>query len=773
MASTQERIALRDENLQKVLPFINSNRGKFSGRTAQETALDGFLQGTNLFKFQTGSKAKVQHDGKTLRDQLRAAIRSEERSIGNVGIADLFARGTEVFQPAFLRQLGIEDTADPEVEQSTYQASGAASNSEQSSSARATSTWPGEQPHPASSSKNESQPQHQPVSDKAGSDSSRESPMNELLGGDEVPAFPLNRKRKNRQEPEGVEGMPPIKSPRLASEISNEQTATSSIRKRKLDKVVLDLEQEEERRAPKSPRLDLVERERPFEVQTAEGEDARRSFLPRPRSRTAQDSSSVGDSSQGLMPRVADAPIAAGAPSKRQAVATTLETSHEVEHPAISTETSKANLPSPMHTSSVRQQKDANSVSGTASSTNDGNRQLDRDTSSGKGKAAIVAGASSREYTRSPEESLEASDDARLTAIDPRLPTNKDLQAGRVQAPLRNVRERHAEAIGKTLLDHLYPPEAEPAGPLAKNIQHVLLRQGNMMIQKCMSELAHMIHGVVGSFVIENDLDHSAASAFVQQPSQELEELYSEVFGSKDWSAAWLERLNRQQPCIYRMPMVLDAMMGATIHREVFQKEMPWDVEQNLRSKMGYAVKFLEEAMGDRGHGFKNVVKHAHFKMCDSKEFQDEVIEPYARKIADSLAMTLLPHLIAQKKHQYPNADAHFFKAPCPSDEWVKKLRKVFKFAMILHGKINGAIDATYEYLWFKPGSIWDGKQRSVDVPDDFPRKPHEVVLTWLPAIRVAYLPGTYGTEAEFASRAMCWLEVDGEHAGVTGESAN
>ncbi|GAB1732770.1 hypothetical protein NU195Hw_g7959t1 [Hortaea werneckii] len=772
MASTQEKAALRNENLKKVLPFINSNRGKFSGAPAQETALDGFLRGTPLFKFQTGSKIKVQHDGKTLRELLRSAIRSEERSIGNVGLAGLFARGTEVFQPAFLRQLGIENTANPEVEQSTDQESGAASNSEQSSSARATSTLPAEQSQAGSSSQHKSQLQHQSVLDKVGIVSSRDSSINEVLG-DEFPASPPNRKRKNRHEPEGVEGMPPIKSPRLASEISNEQTATSSIRKRKLDQVELDLEEEEERMASKSPRLNVGGREQPIEIQAAGTGDARRSSQPSARSRTVQNGSSTGLSSQSMMPRVPDAPMAMAAPSKRQAVATNLETSHEVQDPAISTETPKANLPSPMDTSSVRQQKDANSVSRTASSTNGVNRQLDRDTSSGKGKAAIVAGPSSREYTRRPGGILEASDDARLTAINPRPPTMKDLQAARVQAPLRNVRERHAEAIGQTLHDHLYPPEAEPAGPLAKNIQLVLLRQGNMMIQECMKELAHMIAGVVSSFARENDLDYSATSAFVQQPSQELEELYSEVFGSKDWSAAWLERLNRQQPCIYRMPIVLDAMIGATIHREIFQKEMPWDVEQNLRSKMGYAVKFLEEAMGDRGHSFKNVVKHAHFKMCDNKEFQDEIIEPYARKIADSLAMTLVPHLIAQKKHQYPNADAHFFKAPCSSDEWVKKLRKVFKFAIILHGKINGANDATYEYVWFKPGSIWDGKQRSVDVPDDFPRKPYEVVLTWLPAIRVEYLPGAYHTEAEFAAPAMCWLDVDGERAGVTGKPTN
>ncbi|KAI7313603.1 hypothetical protein KC315_g11601 [Hortaea werneckii] len=698
MASTQEKIALRNENIKKVLPFINSNRGNFSGRAAQETALDGFLQGTDLFKFQTGSKVKIQHSGKTLRDQLKAAINSKEL--------------------ASEMELGIEDTANPEVEQSTDRASGAASNSEQSSSARATSMWPAEQQQPASSSQHESQPQHHPALDKVGTDSSRESPMTEVLGG-EVPASPPNRKRKNRQEPEGVEGMPPIKSPRLASEVSSERTAASPIRKRKLDTAGLEPEQEEGRQASKSPRLDLDGRERPFEAQAAVRRDARKSSEPSARSRTIQNSPSMGISSQSMVPRAPDAPMAAGLSSKRQALANTLETSPD-----------------------------------------------------DKGKAGAVAGPSSLEYHVRPGESLEARD-ARLTAIEPRHATNKDLHAGRVQAPLRNVRERHAEAIGKTLLDHLYPPEVEPAGPLAKNIHLVLLRQGHDMIQKCMFELTQMMHWVVSSFARENDLNDRVESAFVQQPSQELEELYSQVFGSKEWRAAWLDRLNRQEPCIYRMPMVLSCLIGATIHREVFQKETPWDVEQNLRSGIGYAVKALEEAMGDRGHSFRNVVKHAQFKLYDSKEFQDETIEPYARKIADSLAMTLVPHLIAQKKHQYPNAEAHFFEAPCVSDEWVRKLREVFKFALILHGKINGANDATYEYIWFKPGSIWDGQQRSVDVPVGFPRKPYEVILTWLPAIKVEYLPGTIRPEAEFASPARCWLDINGERAGVAGKSTN
>ncbi|KAI7082870.1 hypothetical protein KC356_g8030 [Hortaea werneckii] len=771
MASTQERIALRNENLNKVLPYINSNRGKFSGRTAQEAALNGFLQSTNLFKFQAGSKVMIQHDGKTLRDQLRAAIKSEERSIGNVGVADLFARGTEVFQPAFLRQLGFEDTANLGVEQSTDQASGAASNSEQSSSTRATSTLPAEQPQPASSSQHKSQPQHQSVSDKVGIDSSRDSPINEVRG-DEVPASPPNRKRKNRQEPEGVEEMPPIKIPRFFSEISNEQTATSPIRKRKLDQAGLGLEEEEERMASKSPRLDLGGREQSIEVQAAGTGDARRSSQPSALSRTIQNGPSIGPSSQGMMPSAPDAPMATAAPSKRQAVATTLETSHKVQHPALSAQTLKTNLPSPSNNSSVRQQKDANSVPGRAPSTDHGHRQLDRDTSPDKDKAGPVAGPPSYEVRPLPGEGLKAME-ARLTAIDPRFATNKDRHAGRVQAPLQNVRERHAEAIGQTLLEQVYPPEVEPAGPLAPNIHLLQLRQGNRVIQRCMHELAHMVLGVVNSFARENDLDYKAESAFVQQPSQELEELYGQIFGSKEWSAVWLERLNRQQPCIYRMPMVLHALMGATIHREVFQKEMPWDVEQNLRSKMGYALKFLEGATGDRGHSFKNIVKHAHFKMCDSKEFQDEVIEPHAQKIADSLAMTLVPHLIAQKKHQHPNADAHFFKAPSSSDEWVKKLREVFKFALILHGKINGANDATYEYIWFEPGTIWDGQQRSIDVPNDFHGKSYEVILTWLSAIKVEYLPGTIEPEAAFASKARCWLDVDGQRAGVTGKSTN
>lgn len=126
MASNQEKIALRNENLQKVLPFINSNRGRFSGRPAQEAALNDFLQGTTLFKFQNNTRVKVEHTGKTLRDQLRAAISSKDRSFEDLNVNDLFERGFEVFQPAFLQELGIRDTANPETEQSAEQASGQA-----------------------------------------------------------------------------------------------------------------------------------------------------------------------------------------------------------------------------------------------------------------------------------------------------------------------------------------------------------------------------------------------------------------------------------------------------------------------------------------------------------------------------------------------------------------------------------------------------------------------------------------------------------------------
>lgn len=145
MASNHEKIALRNENLQKVLPFINSNRGRFSGRPAQEAALSDFVQGTSLFKFQNNTRVKVEHTGKTLRNQLRAALSSKNRSFEDSNVNDLFEHGLEVFQPAFLQELGIGKTADPETEGSTDQAKGQGLSDEQNNETRTGSTRPAEE----------------------------------------------------------------------------------------------------------------------------------------------------------------------------------------------------------------------------------------------------------------------------------------------------------------------------------------------------------------------------------------------------------------------------------------------------------------------------------------------------------------------------------------------------------------------------------------------------------------------------------------------------
>ena len=155
---------------------------------------------------------------------------------------------------------------------------------------------------------------------------------------------------------------------------------------------------------------------------------------------------------------------------------------------------------------------------------------------------------------------------------DSRQPTSRDVLAGRVQAPLRNVRERHAKAIDEPILEEIHPPEVESAEQAREDFGILVLRQGNRIIEKCMDELEKWLKNTLSSFIRANNLDPNAASTFVRKPERELEALYIQLFESQDGEAVCLGRLNQEKPNVYRQGQVLMSLIGAVIYREVFSK---------------------------------------------------------------------------------------------------------------------------------------------------------------------------------------------------------
>ncbi|KAI7088749.1 hypothetical protein KC356_g3106 [Hortaea werneckii] len=774
MASNQEKIALRNENLQKVLPFINSNRGRFSGRPAQEAALNDFLHGTSLLKFQNNTRVKVEHTGKTLRDQLRAAVGSKDRSFEDVNVHDLFERGFEVFQPAFLKELGIGDTANAETERPADQANGQASSDQQSSEARTNSTWPVDQEQSTGHPLGESQPQHQAARKETGTLDRNRGGSKAKSASDRPATLPPNGKRKIRPESEDHENMPVLKSPRLQFSVGAGVEVPAANRKRKVQQGA---EQERELPAAKIPRFGHGDYGESLQTQARASAPSAREPL------TVQESERIEGSASSMASGAPKDAINTKTPSATQPSATGLMAfgnNQQSDKPVAHQDTNTTSGP-------LRTREEDNEtliptfqrIGTDQSQQRDGvpsprKRKSDAPDIPPSPKRARTEGIDVEDHSTEATVDKKAQEEARAAlAAEARIPTMEDTLAGRVLAPLRNVRERHAEAIGGPVREKLYPPEVEPKGQ-SKDYNLLVLRHGGMVVEKCMRDIEILMEEILYGFITTNNLDVNAASAFVRQPDKELEMLYIQLFGSKNWEAAWLDRLNREQPCIIRLHTVLMSLIGAAIHREVFTKELPWDVEKTLYERMAFATDALEETMADRGYSFKTIVRHAQFKLMDNKVFQKETVKPHASKVAEGVAMTIAPHLRAEKSSQFPDAPAHYLKAPSSNGEWVDKLRQIFELAYILKGKLNTSADAKYEYVWFKSGSVWDGNGQSIQLAYGLPRVPSEVILTWLPAIKSEIISSRGEVEIGYCSPGKAMVEpiVNGANQGATEDRA-
>ncbi|KAI7252435.1 hypothetical protein KC343_g1355 [Hortaea werneckii] len=775
MASNREKVALRNENLQKVLPFINSNRGNFSGRQAQEAALNDFLQNTSLLKFQNNTRVKVEHTGKTLRDQLRAAVSSKGRSFEDLNVHDLFERGSQVFQPAFLKELGIGDTANAETERSADQAYGQAPSDKQSSETRTGTTWPVEQQPLTSHSLEEVQSQRQAARNEPITLDSTRGGSKGKPASDETAAFPSNRKRKNRPESEDHDDVPALKSPRLQSQDGAGVEAPAANRKRKVQQ---DVEQERELPAAKIPRfghgeygessktharVSTISTREPLRVQEGEStagsansmalgapKDATNTKIPSATQPFATDLMALEDNQKS------DKPVAHRNTDEESGRLKAQEKHNETLIPTL-----------PRIGTDQFQQRDGGPSSR--------KRKSDAPDIPPSPKRARTEGTAGEDHMTKATVDKKAQEEARAAlAAEARQPTVEDIMAGRVMAPLRNVRERHAEAIGGPIREKLYPPEVESKGQSKQDYSLLVLRHGGMVVEECMREIELLMEGVLQGFVRNNNLNANAASAFVRQPDKELEMLYIQLFGSKNWEAAWLDRLNQEQPCTIPLHTVLMSLIGAAIHREVFSKELPWDVEKTLYERMAFATDALEETMADRGYSFKTIVRHAQFKLLNNKVFQEETVKPHASKVAEGVAMTIAQHLKAEKRSQFPDAPAHSLEAPSSNGEWVDQLRQIFKLAYILKGKLNTSPDAKYEYVWFKSGSVWDGDGWSIQIPYGAPRVRSEVIMTWLPAIKSEITSNRGKVEIGYCSPAKAFVQpiVDSARIGVTGNQA-
>lgn len=230
--------------------------------------------------------------------------------------------------------------------------------------------------------------------------------------------------------------------------------------------------------------------------------------------------------------------------------------------------------------------------------------------------------------------------------------------------------------------------------------------QSGHEVGKAMENLRWEVQQMVQRFCTRNNYDSTVPSEFADHPPEGLAALYAMLFGSKDWKAALLELQNSEQPFQHSVAEAMCAMIGAGLYKSVFQTTTPWQAERDAGSAFGITTESLRAALGDYGVALENVKMQGGFNDISSEAFQKATVVPYGNRLADDLAKTITPHLLALKAAQNPGSESYHCRFPATSHDtaWIDQLRKVFKAALIMKTKLDIDYHVQYTYVWAQRG---------------------------------------------------------------------
>lgn len=297
---------------------------------------------------------------------------------------------------------------------------------------------------------------------------------------------------------------------------------------------------------------------------------------------------------------------------------------------------------------------------------------------------------------------------------------------------------KHVEALAQTegrigeLCRQMFPPGFEVSDKVEK-----ISALNRETLALMMDELFKDVGLIPNILCIRNGLDRTAQAVFVEQPQPQLRSLYQQVLGGEDWYSILNNRQERPSPWHLRVDDVLTSMITAEVYNKVFRAKLPWDLEATLES-LGSQLEYVKEAVDDRGYKLSDILKNAQYKMAYCPKFRKHTISKHARFLANSLAMTLKPHLNHTKAAQNLAANTPGFGT---DTRWIDYLANLFEACIVLKGKSEGHENVEIEYFWMQPGTIVGQADNFVFKPD--PRydeddvSPQEILLVMWPGMRI------------------------------------
>lgn len=691
MATRHDIFALRNTALRVLLPRIDSQKGEHLLKVEQDRAVTQWLSETPVERFE--GTAKVPHDAATIRSLLVRMVQSEQKpppkGQKRKGVNDLFTSGVEIFTPQFLQVIDYQQGPHETLE--THQ-------SLPSSSVHVTtSTTPNLQTganalKPRSTQVTASRSEVEEISTKTAPVQRKRTiaavDADEVSDVEEV-SRPANKSLTDgthpRKKPRKKRIVDPDSSPEPPDNVGlvrvpSQSGKTSKKRKASED----DLEQE-----------GIASKKLKVTTQSTE------SSIP---ATPAQHTSPVPpDASPKRKAAELDSAVEDGARKKLKVTTEPTEPSKPATQAQRDTPVSPVVSP---------KRKAAELDTEHAESTIDQSKRQQVDTSSN--------GTTTQDDHQNTSDQLEE-----------RVLTLQDLDKGCRRAPRHGAQAKHA----KKLLEAdatLFPPELKERGRTTLDAA-ALRTMGSNQIEKAMDALSSSTRKVATEICIDNNLDLNAASTFVQHPEKELAALYAKIFGTVDWKAKWLDWQHSQRGYKFPMERVISALIGASVHAAVFCSTPAWDMEKSFLEATGANVKYWREALDDKGHNLEEVLKQVCFKQIKDPSFQDSVVKDRANQLANDLAMTLMPHLLLLKRGVFPREENLRINSDPVGATWIEQLRKLFRTALVVKGKIESAWDTDYEYVWFEPSSAVNPHCVEFLVPT---KDPQEVVLSWWPAVR-------------------------------------
>lgn len=344
-------------------------------------------------------------------------------------------------------------------------------------------------------------------------------------------------------------------------------------------------------------------------------------------------------------------------------------------------------------------------------------------------------------------------------------PSIDDINAGRVTAPIRDIRstlstsEFNQNEMNDTVRE-LWPPEYQEPG--LTDTRRMERAAAVCAVKGQMEDLGDKVFRMSKAWCTDNGISTEVKAEFVLQPTPGLEELYRSILGQQHWRWASHPRRLGPNPWSLDVDLVISSMIAAFVYDNVFCGALPWDIKQRLRDNFGTDVKFAELSMLDKGHDFDDFLRQWSFKMHSDANFRESRIRPHACELAAKLRRTLMPHMALANMRQ----DANDHSNPDGDIDWLRFLEDLCERALVLKGTAATYHEVDYEYTWCESGSRL---KRGAAMPlHQRTSAENEVLVTIWPGMRLRpnHIPGSSAEKRQLLVLAKVharpWLE-DGE----------